>query len=84
MPYLTRPFVHSIGHTSVNMTMEFYNVSSISPPMIVELFWGLFHMKGEICVFVLSTEPFLTDLRVARYLVFSFAFLSNRSVYLKK
>ena len=59
---------------------EFFNVSSISPLMFEGLFWGLFLMKGEICVIVFNTEPFLTDLRVARYLVFSFAFLSNRSV----
>ena len=63
---------------------EFFNDPYIFPPMIVGIFWGCFLMKGEICVIVLSTEPFLTDLRVARYLVFSFAFLYNPSVYLKK
>ena len=63
---------------------EFCNVLSIVHPMIVGLFWCLFLMKSEICVIALSTEPFLTDLRVARYLVFSFAFLSNQFVYLKK
>ena len=63
---------------------EFFNDPYISPPKIVGIFLGCFLMKGEICVIVLSTEPFLTDLRAARYLVFSFAFLYNPSVYLKK
>ena len=63
---------------------EFFNDLYISPPMIVGIFWGCFLMKGEISVIVLSTEPFLADMRVVRYLVFSFAFLYNPSVYLKK
>ena len=66
------------------MHKEFFNDPYISPPMIVGIFWGCFLMKGEICVIVLSTEPFLTDLRVARYYVYNFSFLSNQSVYLKK
>ena len=66
------------------MHKEFFNVPYISAPMIVGIFWGWFLMKGETCVIVLSTEPFLNDLRVARYFVFSFAFLYNPSVYLKK
>ena len=60
---------------------EFCGVSSISPPIIVGLFWGLFRMKGEICVIVSNTEPFLTDLRVEKYFHFNFAFLSNQPVY---